>query len=250
MNYTGALTEEEYTEYTVMGALESGIFAFTGDGPMDDYFPSTLPVIRAAGGVAVSTVKPWDREKVLGRIDDLKEAGCMAFAMDVDSAALRNLKLAGKPAYPQSVEDIRCYTQAAGIPFIVKGVMTPESALKCAEGGAYGIVISNHGGRIMEDFPAPCSVIPEIRAAVGNSLKLFVDGGIRSGADVFKCLALGADAVLIGRPYAIAAHGGRKEGVKLYTEKIALELTETMKMTDCRTLADITPDKIINRNIH
>lgn len=247
-NYTGYLSEEEYSEITVQGARESGIFAFTGDGPLDDYFPATLPVIKAAEGLAVSTVKPWAREKVLSRIEDLKKVGCMAWAMDLDSAALINLKLKGKPAYPKSVEELREFAEGADMPFLVKGIMTAKSALKCKEAGAYGIVVSNHGGRIMEDFPAPCSMVSEIRAAVGDSLKIFVDGGIRSGADVFKCLALGADAVLIGRPYAIAAHGGRQEGIRLYTEKIAQELTETMKMTDCRTLGDITAEKILNRN--
>ena len=244
-NYTGYLTETEYAEMTVMGAREEGIFAFTGDGPLDDYFPATLGPIKAAGGIAVSTIKPWEREKVMARIADLEQTGCMAFAMDVDSAALVNLKLMGKPAYPKSVEELRTFARATSMPFIIKGIMTPKSALKCVEAGAYGIVISNHGGRIMEDFPAPCSMIRPIREAVGTSLKIFVDGGIRSGADVFKCLALGADAVLIGRPYAIAAHGGKKEGVRLYTQKIAQELQQTMRMADCRTIADITPDKIM-----
>jgi len=88
------------------------------------------------------------------------------------------------------------------------------------------------------------TMLPEIRAAVGDRLKIFVDGGVRSGADVFKCLALGADAVLIGRPYVIAAHGGGTEGVELYTRRIMAELREAMMMTDCRTLSDITEKKI------
>ena len=243
-NYTNYLTEEEYCQMTVEGALEEGIFAFTGDGPNDAYFPSTLPAIKAANGVAVSTIKPWDREKCLSRIADLNETGCMAFAMDIDATALVNLKLMGKPVYPQSVDQLAEYVDAASMPFIVKGIMTAKSALKCVEAGAYGIVISNHGGRIMQDFGVPAAMIQEIRDAVGDSLKIFVDGGIRTGADVFKCLALGADAVLIGRPYATAAHGGGKEGVKLLTQKLAAELTETMLMTDCRTLADITMEKI------
>jgi len=247
-NYTGALTEEQYSEITVNGARDAGIFAFTGDGPLDDYFPSTLPVIKAAGGIAVSTVKPWAREKVLSRIRALEEAGCMAFAMDIDSAALVNLKLMGKPAFTKSKEELAEFANATKMPFIVKGIMTEASAVKCAESGAYGIVVSNHGGRIMEDFPAPISVLGRIRAAVGNSVKVFVDGGVRSGADVLKCIALGADAVLIGRPYGIAAHGGGREGVRLYTEKIAAELSAAMRMTGCANVAEITGDKVENRN--
>lgn len=244
-NYTGAMTEEEYSRATVFGALDEGIFAFTGDGPLDEYFPSTLPVIREAGGVAVSTIKPWAKDKVFSRIHDLEQVGCMAFAMDVDSAALVNLKLMGKPAYPQPLECLREFAASTSMPFIVKGIMTPASAEKCAKAGAWGIVVSTHGGRVSQDFAAPCSMLRSIRAAVGRQLTILVDGGIRSGGDVFKCLALGADAVLIGRPYAIAAHGGGREGVRLYTQKIAAELRIAMLMSDSRTLADITPDKIM-----
>jgi len=122
--------------------------------------------------------------------------------------------------------------------------MTAEDAVECANSGCYGIVVSSHGGRIMEDNPAPAMMLPEIRRAVGSRMKIFVDGGIRSGADVFKCLALGADAVLVGRPYAIAAHGGRDEGVKMLTEKLIAELKETMLMADTKTLADISTTKL------
>ena len=131
------------------------------------------------------------------------------------------------------------------MPFIVKGIMTGDSAKRCADAGVYGIVVSSHGGRVMEDMPAPASMLEEIRATVGGDVRIFVDGGIRSGADVFKCLALGADAVLIGRPYAIVAHGGGSEGVRLYTEKIKDELKTVMMMTGCETLKDITRDKIM-----
>ena len=246
-NYTNYLSEVEYSEAVVFGARQAGIIAFTGDGPQDDYFPSTLPVIAEADGMAIPTIKPWAREKLMSRIADVRSSGCPAFAMDIDSAALINLKLQGKPSYAKSEEEIREIVEVSEKPFIVKGVMTPESALRCARAGAYGIDVSNHGGRVMQDALPPVSVVSEIRAALdaaGSDMKLFVDGGIRSGADVFKCLALGADAVLIGRPYAIAAHGGGAEGVRLYTEKILQELKEVMLMTGCRTLAEITEDKI------
>lgn len=244
-NYTNVLTEAEYAETVIGGAREKGIFAFTGDGPDDAYFPATVPLIQAADGVAVSTIKPWKNEKIIRQIHELENVGAMAFAVDVDAAALINLKLQGKPVDPKSQEELRGLVESTSLPFIVKGVMTGASAVRCADAGVYGIVVSNHGGRVLDDTPAPCSMLPEIRAAVGDRMKIFVDGGIRSGADVFKCLALGADAVLIGRPYAIAAHGGGREGVGLYTDKIRGELAETMIMTDCRRLSDIGEDKIV-----
>lgn len=249
LNYNGYLSEAEYTRAVVYGALDAGIMAFTGDGPNPAYFPDALSVVREAGGLGIPTVKPWERDRVFGRIRDLRDAGCVAWAMDIDSAALVNLKLMGCAAYPKSEKELAEFVEyAEGTPFVVKGIMTADAAQRCADAGVYGIVISSHGGRILQDTLPPVSVIREIRERVGGRLKLFVDGGIRSGADVFKCLALGADAVLIGRPYAIAAHGGGAEGVRLLTEKLAAELRETMLMTDCRTLAEISADRIRNLN--
>lgn len=243
-NYTDYLTETQYTQAIVNGALSAGILAFTGDGPKDDYFPSTLPVIEQAGGMAIPTIKPWEREKVLGRLREIAPYRCVAVAMDVDSAALVNLKLQGKPAFTKSAPELAEFVREAKSPFIVKGVLTVPAAQRCVVAGAKAIVLSNHGGRIMEDAMPPVSVIRTIRDHVGSRIKIFVDGGIRSGADIFKCLALGADAVLIGRPYAIAAHGGGEEGVRLLSEKLIGELKETMLMTDCKTLADINREKI------
>ena len=122
--------------------------------------------------------------------------------------------------------------------------MTAAAAQKALRAGAYAIVVSNHGGRVMDYGLSTAEVLPEIRAAVGADTKIFVDGGVRTGDDVFKMLALGADAVLIGRPYVIAAYGGGAEGVQLYTEKLKAELKDAMTMTSCKSLQEITRDKI------
>jgi isopentenyl diphosphate isomerase/L-lactate dehydrogenase-like FMN-dependent dehydrogenase len=245
LNYNGAITESEYVDAVVNGTIAAGGAAFTGDGANDSLFLDSLPYIKALGGEAVPTIKPWKNEKALEKIKLLEEAGAMAFAMDIDSAGLINLALAGKPVSAKSVEELSELAASTKVPFIVKGVMTKEGALKALEAGAYGIVVSSHGGRVLQDAPATCAMLPEIKEAVGDKLKIFVDGGIRSGADVFKAIALGADGVLIGRPYVIAAFGGGKEGVELYTEKIGAELRDVMIMSGCKNISDITRDKII-----
>jgi isopentenyl diphosphate isomerase/L-lactate dehydrogenase-like FMN-dependent dehydrogenase len=245
LNYNGAITEAEYVDAVVNGTIAAGSAAFTGDGANDSLFLDSLPYIKAVGGEAVPTIKPWKNEKALEKIKLLEEAGAMAFAMDIDSAGLINLALAGKPVSAKSVEELSELAASTNVPFIVKGVMTKEGALKALEAGAYGIVVSSHGGRVLQDAPATCSMLPEIKEAVGDNLKIFVDGGIRSGADVFKAIALGADGVLIGRPYVIAAFGGGKEGVELYTEKIGAELRDVMIMSGCKNVSDITREKII-----
>ena len=113
--------------------------------------------------------------------------------------------------------------------------------------GAYGILISNHGGNVVEGSRSPCDVVAEIKDAVGDRMKVFADGGVRSGEDVFKLLALGADAVGIGRPYVVAVYGGAKDGAKIYTNKIYWELKNIMRLANCRNLADITRDKVVTK---
>lgn len=232
------------TRAQVSGALQAGTVAFTPDGPLDGFFDASIRALKEAGGVGVPTIKPWKNEKVIENLRLAEDAGAIAAAMDVDSAGLINLKLMGKPVDPKSPEDIREIAAATKLPFFIKGIMTVRAAKLCREAGACGIVVSSHGGRVLEDAPPTCSVVPEIRAALGPDFKILVDGGIRSGADVFKALALGADAVLIGRPYTLAGLAGGAEGVRLYFEKIRSELVDVMVMTGCASLADITPDKV------
>lgn len=244
VNYNGFLTERSYAAALVPGCAEAGCAAFTGDGAPDNYLTDPLAAVEAAGGRAVPTVKPWDAEILRGKLDLVKASGAMAVAMDIDSAGLPLLAAAGKPVRAKTVSELSEIAAYAGRPFLLKGIMTPAGALKALKCGAYGIVVSNHGGRVMDQTPATIEVLPEIRKAVGRRMKIFIDGGFRSGLDVFKALALGADAVLIGRPYVTAACGGGKEGVALYTKKIIAELKDAMKMTGCATPADITPDKV------
>ncbi len=122
--------------------------------------------------------------------------------------------------------------------------MTVQGALDAKEAGASAIVVSNHGGRVQDQTPSTAEVLEEIADAAGGDMMILVDGGIRSGTDVFKALALGADAVLIARPYVTAVYGGGEEGVKLYTEKIGKELADTMKMCGVSKLSDISKDNL------
>ena len=126
----------------------------------------------------------------------------------------------------------------------MKGIMTVKGALKAIEAGASGIVVSNHGGRVLDQCPATAEVLPEIVDTVKGKVKIFVDGGIRSGTDIFKALAIGADGVLIARPYVTAVYGGGEEGVKVFTEKFGEELKDTMSMCGAFSLKEITRDMV------
>ena len=117
--------------------------------------------------------------------------------------------------------------------------------LKAKEAGAAAIVVSNHGGRVLDQCPATAEVLPEIAAALkGTGVKVLVDGGIRTGSDVFKALALGADAVLIARPFVTAVYGAGADGVAAYTAQLGNELADTMRLCGAPTLDAITRDMV------
>jgi isopentenyl diphosphate isomerase/L-lactate dehydrogenase-like FMN-dependent dehydrogenase len=148
------------------------------------------------------------------------------------------------PAGAKSVDELAAIAKMVDVPFIVKGVMTVRGAEKALKAGAAGIVVSNHGGRVLDQCPSTAEVLPDIVKEAGGRMTVLVDGGIRSGVDVFKALALGADGVLICRPYVVAVYGGAKEGVVSYTEKIGGELADTMMMCGAASIKDITKDMV------
>ena len=210
-----------------------------------DVMEMATKAIGAAGGCGVPTIKPLNIDTIREKMAQAKASGCFAVAMDVDAAGLPFLKNMTPPAGSKSVEELTEIVQLAERPFIVKGVMTVKGALKAKQAGAAAIVVSNHGGRVLDQCPATAEVLPEIAAALkGTGVKVLVDGGIRTGVDVFKALALGADGVLICRPFVTAVYGGGAEGVKCYIDKLAGELTDTMQMCGAHTLAEITPDMV------
>lgn len=242
MHYGDSLNDVSYNDILVSSCAEFGIAAFTGDGMDSNVMMAATEAIKKAGGLGIPTVKPWNVEMIREKMALVKDAGAFAAAMDIDAAGLPFLKNFNPPAGSKSVEELREIVKAAGVPFIVKGIMTVKGALKAKEAGAAAIVVSNHGGRVLDQCPATAEVLEEIAKAVDGSMKIFVDGGIRSGTDVFKALALGADAVIIARPFVTAVYGGGREGVEAYIQKIGSELADTMAMCGVSSLAEITRD--------
>lgn len=129
-------------------------------------------------------------------------------AIDVDAAALVNMRLLGQRIEPKMQAEIEEVVAEAGMPVILKGIMAPDEVAIAADAGVASIVVSNHGCRALDHTPATADILPSIARRVGGKMVVLVDGGIRGGVDVLKMLALGADAVLVGRPLAVAAVGG------------------------------------------
>ncbi len=244
MHYGDKHNDITYNRILVPAAANYGICALTGDGVDPAVMQNAAKDMAAIGGIGIPTIKPWNKEFVFEKLDILNELGIFAAAMDVDGAGLPFLKAMNPNAGSKSVDEMREIINYAKMPFMIKGIMTPKGALKSVEAGADAIVVSNHGGRVQGNVPSTAEVLPEIVDAVKGQIKIFVDGGIRSGVDVFKAIAMGADAVLIGRPVVPFIYAAGEEGFKVYMDKIVKELRDTMAMCGTPTLADISRDNI------
>ena len=244
MHYSDAYDDFAYNDILIPSAVENGSMSFTGDGVDPEIMKRAVAAMNKVGGVGVPTIKPWNVEAVMEKLDILNENNIFAAAMDIDGAGLPFLKAMNPNAGSKTVAELREIISYARMPFIIKGIMTVRGAEKAVEAGAKGIVVSNHGGRVLGQTRATADVLPEIAKAVKGQCVIMVDGGIRSGVDVFKALALGADAVLIGRPFVPAVYGGEAEGAKLLFEKYKAELIDTMTMCGAQKLSDICADMV------
>lgn len=215
-----------------------------------------------------------DRNFTCGLVRRAEAAGCTALVVTVDApvSGIRNREQRAGFALPPGVEavnlrgmgrlpagtneasmllgspllaaaptwkDLDWLRSLTALPILLKGIMTAEDARRAEAAGMDGIVVSNHGGRTLDTQPATIDVLPEIAEAVG--IPLLLDGGIRRGSDVFKALALGARAVLIGRPYIFALAAAGAIGVAHVVRILRAELEVTMALTGCRNLDEIRP---------
>lgn len=244
MHYSDKYDDLAYNNVLVDACAKAGIVAFTGDGMDPRVVESAAEAIAAVHGMGVPTVKPWNLQTVQEKMELVKRAGAFAIAMDVDAAGLPFLKNFTPPAGSKTVDELREIARMAEVPFIVKGIMTEKAALKAEEAGAAAIIVSNHGGRVLDQCPATAEVLSGIVKAVDGRMKVLVDGGIRTGVDIFKALAMGADGVLIARPFVTAVYGGGAEGVQCYVDRLGAELEDTMAMCGASTLSEISGEMI------
>ena len=239
LHYGDRYNDMEYNDLLVSACAKAGILAFTGDGTNPAVMEGASKAIAANHGAGVTTVKPWNKEEVFRKLDMAKASGAWAIAMDIDAAGLPFLKNLTPPAGSKTVEELKEIADYAQVPFILKGIMTVRGAEKAVKAGAKAIVVSNHGGRVLDQCPATVEVLPEIVEAVGKDVMVLVDGGIRTGMDVFKALALGAKGVLIARPFVNMVYGGGLEGPAALVSKLKAELEDTMLMCGAHSLAEI-----------
>ncbi len=242
-------------------------------------------VAAASGPVWFQLYVYRDRKATEGLVRRAEAAGCRALVLTVDAPllgrrerdvrnrfrlppglAVANMLPEGYGEVPMAVadsglavyfasllnpamtwQDLAWLRSITELPVVVKGIIRPDDALRAADAGVAGIVVSNHGGRQLDTSPATIDVLPEIAGALnarGHGMEVFVDGGVRRGTDVLKALALGARAVLVGRPvlWGLAADG--EAGAAWVLRHLHDELDLAMALAGAPTLADVTGDLV------
>lgn len=200
------------------------------------------------GAKTVRIVKPYaDNAKVRDQMRFAEDNGAFGIGMDIDHIFAQDGLdvVVGELMAVQTSDRIRSYIESTKLPFFVKGVLSEKEAKKCAELGAKAIIVSHHHGRLPYAVP-PMMVLPGIKKALeGTDVKIIVDCGISSGADVYKCLALGADAAAVGRSMLPSLEEGGIEGAEKFLCSVNDELRFIMSCTGFATVADIDDSMLV-----
>ena len=223
----------EWFDSIIGGSVAAGTLGAVGDSPtytMDE-MQSRWDIIARYKGQALYDIKPVPNPTILKLIPYIEASGAACLSIDTDSAGRYGSEPPDRRVGPKSVAQLRELVRALKIPLVVKGVMTPDEAVKALDAGVAAIAVSNHGGRVLDYTPGTAEVLPAIAAKVKGKMTILVDGCAHTGADVLKYVALGADAVLVGRHILRAAYGGGVEGVALFMNNMRDEFERAMVLT-------------------
>lgn len=234
-NYEGR--EHNGLEEYSMAAKECNILNFCG--MMEN---EMFEKIVKTGAKTVRIVKPYaDNGKVRDQLAFAEEAGAFGVGMDIDHIFGENGYdvVVGEEMAAQTTDMLRSYVESTRLPFVVKGVLSVDDALKCADIGAKAIIVSHHHGRLPYAIP-PMMVLPEIKEALADKdVEIIVDCGISSGADVYKALALGADAAAVGRSMLPSLEKEGTPGVAAFLKSVGNELRYIMSSTGFKNVEEI-----------
>ena len=247
-NMGGAVTEEEYIQAIINGCKAKSTIGCSGDGVPDFIHQAGFNAIKSAAGHGIPFIKPWEDEELFRKIEAARATGTDIIGMDIDAAGLITLRKMGRPVSPKPLEKLTEIIRRTGMKFILKGIMTPDEADLAVTAGADAIVVSNHGGRVLDHAPGTADVLAGIADKVKGRITILADGGIRTGGDILKMLALGADAVMIGRPFSVAAIGGLQPGVETYIDTLTSELKQAMVLTGTGAASSVDRKILFSRN--
>lgn len=221
------------------GAAEAGALTWVGMTTLEQYGE-----IAQTGAPLVRIIKPYkDEREIFSRIEQAEEEGAVAVGMDIDHSFNKRGQpdsVLGMPMSPKTTKDIASYCKRTKLPFLLKGVLSAQDAQKCLDAGVGGILVSHHHGIMASAVPA-LLVLPEIVKTVQGKIPIFVDGFFENGMDVFKALALGADAVCVGRALMPPIQQQGAEGCRQTIQDITDELAAAMARTGSRDIKHIDP---------
>jgi isopentenyl diphosphate isomerase/L-lactate dehydrogenase-like FMN-dependent dehydrogenase len=241
----GSVSEFQFAISVLQGAKDAETVGFIGNTATEGEELTGIKAVEHVG-IGIPIFKPQSNQRLLELIIMAEKAGALALGVDVDGCGSTVWEKMGKPVYKKSASDLKELVDSTDLPFIVKGIMCVEDAQSALDAGAKRIDVSNHGGRILDSTRGVAEVLPEIVKAVNGRATITAGGGVRTGFDVLKMLALGANGILIGRDIIRAALGGGAEGVKLHLEYVKSDLKRGMLATNCKNINDID-DRIIYR---
>jgi len=239
---TAALSHLNNTRENGMVEMARGVRAANAVHWVGMCEEAELEAITATGARTICIIKPYDdNDRIFRKIEHAERCGVLAVGMDVDHAFGSNGKydvVLGERMKPKSLAELKEFIKSTKLPFIIKGVLSEQDACKALEAGAKGIVVSHHHG-IMKYAVPPLFILPRIAKVINRSIPVFVDCGIMSGMDVFKALALGADAVSVGRFLMEPLKKNGFEGVRDQIIKMTEQLAGVMAKTCSRDLKNI-----------
>jgi len=254
LSFFSNITEEDFAYNILAGCKVAGTIGCTGNTSRDyEMIHPAIVALRKVNGHGVNIFKPQSQEVLLDLIKQSEKEKAVAIGVDIDGAGSVNFALAGKPVFRKSIDELKEIKKSTKLPFIIKGVMCAEDALAALSAGADVIGVSNHGGRVLDSGRGVADALPDIVKAVrdndnGEKVVITADGGVRTGFDVVKMLALGADFVLVGRPLAREAVSTGVEGVKRIMEFLKTDIKIAMIMTSCNTLEDINEEILLKES--
>jgi len=234
-NLNGSIEEKKFLQDILKGCKDSGTIGMCGDSfdTTSDYLAPG--VIKDIGGIGVC--KPREFNILKDRIEKLGEVQAAAVGIDLDGVSGKLLET-GQVTRKNKEELIKIRQLFKG-PMFLKGILSVEDAVLAYKAGFDAIVISNHGGRSIDYSLGTADILPLIAKKLKGKIKILVDGGVKNGYDVFVYLALGADAILVGRTILYSVVGGGADGVNTAFAKFSSDLSRAMIFAGCKSIKDI-----------
>ncbi|MEW6010264.1 MAG: alpha-hydroxy-acid oxidizing protein [Euryarchaeota archaeon] len=232
-----AIPEDDFYWGLLKGAQSSGTLGMVGNTPSS---PEDLGV-KVTGknlGWGIPFFKPQSQERLIKLFEVAEKLDVVATGVDLDGAGSTYWVTSDKRVYRKSEAEIQELVDSTEKPVIFKGIMNSEDALKVLDSGGSACYVSNHGGRVLDSGQGVAEVLPDISKEISGKIPVLADGAVRTGFDVLKVLALGADVALIGRPLARMSIAGGEKAVKMYFDYVKDDLRRAMILTGCDSLPD------------